>query len=57
MRSGIYPKLGRFHAMQGISKVIRILMTKGNFSTWMKDGNMFITCCADGIKPVALKIE
>jgi uncharacterized repeat protein (TIGR04076 family) len=43
--------------MQGIKKVIRILMTKGNFGTWMKDDNMCITCCADGSKPFVLKIE
>ena len=34
-----------------------ILMIKGNFGTWMKDGGTFITCCADGSKPVVLKIE
>jgi uncharacterized repeat protein (TIGR04076 family) len=32
-------------------------MTRGNFSTWMKDENMFISCCTDGIKPVVFKIE
>ena len=43
--------------MQRVNKIIMILMTKGNFSTWMKDGGTFITCCTDGSKPVVLKIE
>jgi len=43
--------------MQGINKVIKILMTKGDFGIWMEEGNRFISCCADGSKPVGLKIE
>ena len=57
MRGGGHPNLGRFNAMQGANKIIMILMTKGNLSTWMKDGGTFITCCTDGSKPVVLKIE
>jgi len=34
-----------------------ILMTNGNFSTWMKNENKFITCCTDGTKPVIFKVE
>ena len=44
-------------AWHDIHKIIMILMTKGNFSTWMKNENNFITCCTDGIKPVVFKIE
>ncbi|MBN1582863.1 MAG: TIGR04076 family protein [Anaerolineae bacterium] len=44
-------------AWDDIHKVILTLMLKGDFSTWMKDGNMFITCCTDGVKPVVFKIE
>jgi uncharacterized repeat protein (TIGR04076 family) len=36
---------------------LMVLMLKGDYSTWMKDGDMFITCCTDGIKPVVFKIE
>jgi uncharacterized repeat protein (TIGR04076 family) len=57
MRSGTHSNLGRFHTMQQVNKIIMILMTKGNFSTWMKDGGTFITCCTDGIKPVVFRIE
>jgi uncharacterized repeat protein (TIGR04076 family) len=32
-------------------------MTGGNFGTWMKNENEFITCCTDGVKPVVFKIE
>ncbi len=44
-------------AWDDIHKIIMILMTKGNFDTWIKDGNTFIACCTDGIKPVVFKIE
>ena len=44
-------------AWDDIHKVLLALMLKGDFSTWMKDGNTFITCCTDGIKPVVFKIE
>jgi uncharacterized repeat protein (TIGR04076 family) len=32
-------------------------MTGADFGPWMKDGNMFIACCTDGIKPVVFKLE
>jgi hypothetical protein len=35
----------------------RPLMVKGDFGTWMKDPNVFITCCTDGVKPVVFKAE
>jgi uncharacterized repeat protein (TIGR04076 family) len=44
-------------AWDDIHKVLMVLMLKGDYSTWMKDGNMFITCCTDGIKPVVFKKE
>ena len=44
-------------AWDDIHKVLMTFMLKGDFSTWMKDGNQFITCCTDGIKPVVFKIE
>jgi uncharacterized repeat protein (TIGR04076 family) len=44
-------------AWDDIHKVLMVLMLKGNYSTWMKDENMFITCCTDGTKPVVFKIE
>lgn len=44
-------------AWDDIHKILSTLMLRGNFSTWMKDGNTFIACCTDGIKPVVFKIE
>lgn len=44
-------------AWHDIHKIIMVLMTNGNFGTWMKNENNFITCCTDGIKPVIFKIE
>jgi uncharacterized repeat protein (TIGR04076 family) len=44
-------------AWDDIHKVLMVLMLKGDYGTWMKDKNMFITCCTDGIKPVVFKIE
>jgi uncharacterized repeat protein (TIGR04076 family) len=44
-------------AWDDIHKILMILLTRGNFGTWMKDPNQFITCRTDGIKPVVFKIE
>ena len=44
-------------AWHDIHKIIMILMTNGNFGTWMKNKHNFITCCTDGIKPVVFKVE
>ncbi len=44
-------------AWDDIHKILMILMTRGNFGTWMKDENNFVTCCTDGLKPVVFKIE
>jgi len=44
-------------AWDDIHKVLMVLMLKGNYGTWMKNENMFITCCTDGTKPVVFKIE
>lgn len=43
-------------AWDDIHKILLALMLKGDFSTWMVDGNTFITCCTDGIKPVIFKV-
>jgi uncharacterized repeat protein (TIGR04076 family) len=34
-----------------------VLMTNGNFGTWMKNKHNFVTCCTDGVKPVVFKVE
>ena len=44
-------------AWDDIHKILMILMTNGNFGTWMVNKDNFITCCTDGIKPVIFKIE
>ena len=33
------------------------LVTNGDLGPWMKDGNMLVACCTDGIKPVVFKLE
>lgn len=44
-------------AWDDLHKVLMTLMLNGDFGTWMKDKNSFITCCTDGIKPVVFKIQ
>jgi uncharacterized repeat protein (TIGR04076 family) len=44
-------------AWNDLYKFILVMMTGGDFSPWMKDGNKFIACCTDGIKPVIFKLE
>ena len=44
-------------AWNDIHKVLMCLMTNGDFGPWMKDGNMMVACCTDGIKPVVFKLE
>lgn len=44
-------------AWDDLHKVLFAFMLKGDYGTWMKDPNTFITCCTDGIKPVVFKIE
>ena len=44
-------------AWDDIHKLVLALMLNGDFGTWMKDPNVFITCCTDGIKPVVFKLE
>lgn len=44
-------------AWDDLHKIIMVLMTRGNFGTWMKNENNFIACCTDGVKPVVFKIE
>ena len=44
-------------AWDDIHKILMVLMTRGNFGTWMKNDNTFVACCTDGIKPVVFKVE
>jgi uncharacterized repeat protein (TIGR04076 family) len=44
-------------AWHDIHKILMVLMTNGNFGTWMKNEHNFITCCTDGVKPVIFKVE
>jgi uncharacterized repeat protein (TIGR04076 family) len=44
-------------AWNDINKVVVALMSGGDFSQWMKEGNTYIACCTDGIKPVVFKLE
>jgi uncharacterized repeat protein (TIGR04076 family) len=44
-------------AWNDLYKFILVMMTGGDFSPWMKDGNKFVACCTDGIKPVIFKLE
>jgi len=44
-------------AWDDIHKLVMTMMLEGDFSPWMKDGDTFITCCTDGIKPVVFKLE
>ena len=44
-------------AWDDIHKIIFTFMTNGDFGTWMKNPDNFITCCTDGVKPVVFKIE
>jgi uncharacterized repeat protein (TIGR04076 family) len=44
-------------AWDDIHKVLMVLMLNGDYGTWMKDPNTFVTCCTDGVKPVVFKVE
>jgi uncharacterized repeat protein (TIGR04076 family) len=44
-------------AWDDMHKTIMVLMTGGNFGTWMVNKDQFITCCTDGIKPGVFKVE
>ena len=44
-------------AWDDIHKLILALMLNGDFGTWMKDPNVFIACCTDGVKPVVFRLE
>ena len=44
-------------AWDDIHKILFALMVGGDFGTWMKDPNVLITCCTDGVKPVVFKVE
>lgn len=40
-----------------IQKPLFALATGGDLSPWMKEPNIWIACCTDGVKPVTFKIE
>lgn len=42
-----------------IQRSVQTLLRGGNFSDtgWMKDDNVLIACCSDGIRPVVFKLE
>ncbi len=42
-----------------LQRSIQTLMRGGTFKDtgWMKEDNMLITCCSDGIRPVVFKLE
>lgn len=47
-------------AWNDIYKYIAIFRSGGNMGdafSWMKENNMVIACCTDGIRPVVFKIE
>jgi uncharacterized repeat protein (TIGR04076 family) len=47
-------------AWNDIYKVILTLKQGGNFGSswnWMKEDNVLIACCTDGIRPVIFKVE
>lgn len=49
-------------AWKDILRFVTALSTGGNFSQdifkgWMKDDNVMITSCTDGLRPVVFKIE
>lgn len=49
-------------AWNDLYKVVSTLSMGGNYSTgifdkWMKDDNVMIVCCSDGMRPVSFKVE
>jgi uncharacterized repeat protein (TIGR04076 family) len=44
-------------AWNDLYKFILVMMTGGDFGAWMQDGNTFIACCTDGIKPVIFRLQ
>ncbi len=42
-----------------LQRSVQTLLRGGNFSDtgWMKDDNVLIACCSDGIRPVVFKLE
>lgn len=49
-------------AWNDIQKYVLALMSGGNFSEdafegWMKEKNIMIACCTDGLRPVTFKLE
>jgi uncharacterized repeat protein (TIGR04076 family) len=45
------------HAWVDIYTLVFTLASNGSFPTWMKNENLAIGCCSDGIRPVVFKIE
>ena len=44
-------------AWNDIYKDYATLMQGGSFSPWMKEEDVVIACCSDGIRPVVFKLE
>jgi uncharacterized repeat protein (TIGR04076 family) len=44
-------------AWDDIQKLVLSMQLDGDFSNWMKNGDNFIACCTDGIKPVVFRLE
>jgi len=45
-----------------IFQYVKVFLSDGNFAEknfqgWMKDKNIMIACCSDGLRPVVFKIE
>lgn len=44
-------------AWNDIHKTVLTMMRGGDFTTWMKDPEVMIACCTDGVRPVVFKLE
>jgi len=44
-------------AWHDIYKSFLFMRQGGSFPGWMKDGDTFITCCTDGLRPVVFELR
>ena len=44
-------------AWNDLHKVVLTLYSGGGFTPFMKEDNVLVSCCTDGIRPVVFKIE
>ena len=44
-------------AWQDISANVNVLLKGGNFTPWMKEEDINILCCTDGIRPVVFEVK